>query len=294
MKPGKLPIQPLLLALVPALCTIGFACGGAQKSDLAQLTKRVEKLEKSAEDAEKDEAVMGLLASTLKDHEERLDDMESARRKPPREIRGPSRPDPQAVYSIAVGNSPIVGPKKAWVTIVDGFEFACPYCERSRPTIDQLLKDYKGEVRVVYKHYVVHPTSATIPAKAACAAHLQGKFKKMYELIWDQGFNAGRNLSMENMVALGKKAGLKIGKMKKDMAKKCEAIVKADQAALAKVGVTGTPSFYINGRLLSGARPLDQFKELVDEELAKAKASGISVSNYYPHVVKTGVKEFKR
>ena len=179
------------------------------------------------------------------------------------------RPNPNDIFSVNVDGAPVTGSKDAKVTIVKAFEFACPFCERARPTMDTLLKDYGDDVRVVYKDYVVHPQSATIPAQAACAAHKQGKFKAMYDGIWDKGFKAGRNLSKDNMVKIAKGIGLDAGKFEKDMTA-CAAIVKKDQQELARVGVTGTPAFYINGRFLSGARPVANFKTIVDQELKKA------------------------
>ena len=280
-----------------AFLIVGFVgaqgCGGGQSGKVAKLQQRVDYLEDKVEAMSDDDGASALVAERLETHEERLDELEARARRVPKRRPSRPRPDPNAVYSVSVAASPIVGPKNAWVTVVKAYEFACPFCERARPTMDTLLKDYKGDVRIAYRHYVVHPQSATIPAYAACAAHKQGKFKKMYNLIWEKGFKEGRDLSKDNMIKLGRKAGLKVAKMKKDMAGDCPEKVRKDQADLAKVGVLGTPAFYINGRFLSGARPVDQFKTIVDEELAKAKASGIAKKDYYEHVVKTGLKTFK-
>jgi protein-disulfide isomerase len=195
------------------------------------------------------------------------------------------RPDSNKVYAVPIDGAPQKGPADAKVTIVKAYEFACPFCERVRPTMDELVKEYGNDVRIVYKHYIVHPGTATTPALAACAAHKQGKFEKMYDLIWDKGFKAGRNLSEENMATLAQEAGMDASKFKADMnGEECKQKVQQDQRELAAVGTTGTPAFYINGRFLSGARPIDQFKAIVDEELKKAKerlAQGTSASEYY-------------
>jgi predicted DsbA family dithiol-disulfide isomerase len=148
-------------------------------------------------------------------------------------------------------------------------------------------------VRIVFKHFLVHPQAGTIPAHAACAAHKQGKFKQMYNLIWDKGFNAGRNLSLENMETLAKEAGLDMNKFKADMEGDCVRTVRQDQAEMARIGTTGTPAFYINGRFLSGARPVEQFKAIIDEELKKANdrigKGEATVANYYDEfVIKRG------
>jgi len=148
-----------------------------------------------------------------------------------------------------------------------------------------LAKAYPKDLKIVYKHFVVHPQQATIPALAACAADKQGKFHQMYEAIWEKGFNAGRNLSQENMDKLAQEVGLNVQKYKADMDGECKNIIRQDQQQLASVGVGGTPAFFVNGRFLSGARPPEQFKALIDEELKKANErvgkEGTTASNYY-------------
>jgi predicted DsbA family dithiol-disulfide isomerase len=131
---------------------------------------------------------------------------------------------------------------------------------------------------------VVHPGSATIPALASCAAHKQGKFVEMEHLIWEKGFNAGRDLSQENMDKLAAEVGLKASKYQDDMKGECQQIIADDQKQLAAVGIRGTPGFLINGRYLRGAQPVEAFKTIIDEELKKADErlkSGTSVAEYY-------------
>ena len=153
------------------------------------------------------------------------------------------------------------------------------------PTLNQLLKDYPKDVRIVYKHFVVHPQQATIPALASCAADKQGKFFPMYQLIWEKGFSANRDLSQENMDRLAGEVGLNMQKYKAVMEGDCKKVIREDQQQMAQVGVGGTPAFYINGRFLSGARPIEQFKALIDEELKKANdrvgKEGTTAGNYY-------------
>jgi protein-disulfide isomerase len=204
------------------------------------------------------------------------------------------RPKPDTTYSIPVEDSPARGPKDALVTVVEGFDFACPYCEQSRDTVEQLLESYPKDVRVVYKNFVVHTATATTPALAACAAHKQGKYAEMNKLIWDKGYKANRNLSDENMATLAQEVGLDGDRFKKDMASPdCKKEISEDQQQLAKVGVSGTPAFYVNGRWVQN-RSLDKFKQLVDEELNKAKervAQGTKPADYYKQwVVEKGSK----
>jgi predicted DsbA family dithiol-disulfide isomerase len=148
-----------------------------------------------------------------------------------------------------------------------------------------MQKQYGKDLRIVYKHFLIHPQLATIPGLAACAADKQGKFHQMKDLIWEKGFNAGRNLSQENMEKLAGEVGLNLQKFKADMEGDCKNVIRQDQQQLASVGVGGTPAFFINGRFLSGARPPEQFKALIDEELKKANErigkEGTTAANYY-------------
>jgi predicted DsbA family dithiol-disulfide isomerase len=141
----------------------------------------------------------------------------------------------------------------------------------------------------VKKQFVVHPQVATAPALASCAAHKQGKYAAMEEGLWVKGFDANRNFAPENIDAIAKSAGLDMGKFKADMEGDCRRQIQAEQAALSAVGTTGTPAFYINGRFLSGARPIEQFKALIDEELKKANErigkDGVTADNYYQKMV---------
>lgn len=197
----------------------------------------------------------------------------------------PPEPDPRTVYSVPVDGSPIEGPDDAKVTIVKAFEFACTFCERSRATLAQVRTQYGNDVRIVYKHFIVHQDDALVPARAVCAAHMQGKFTPMKDAIWEQGFKAGRDLSVDNMKRQARKIGLNMKRFDKDMNGPCVERVERDHALLSKVGVTGTPYFYVNGRLIRGAMPLETFRQVIDEELAKAneviKTQGVKAGDYY-------------
>ncbi|HTM22224.1 MAG TPA: DsbA family protein [Kofleriaceae bacterium] len=196
----------------------------------------------------------------------------------------PPGPNPAEVYAVPIDGAPWEGARDAKVTIVKGYDYACPYCEKVRGTLDQLLADYRGDLKVVHKMLVVHPQVATLPAEAVCAANLQGKFEPMDDLVWDKGFKNNRDLSQENLDKLAAEAGLDLDRFHRDQAGQCKLIVAKDQTDLRKVGAGGTPSFFINGRFLSGARPIEQFKALIDEELKKANeriSKGTPVRDYY-------------
>ena len=193
------------------------------------------------------------------------------------------RPNPSVTYAVPVNDAPITGNPEAPVTIVEGFEFACGWCEKSRSLVKEVLDQYGDQVRLVHKTFLVHPEVAREPALAACAANKQGKFAALEPLIWDKGFKA-RKLDRAHMETLAAEAGLDIERFKADMASpKCARQVATDHQQLARVGVSGTPAFYVNGRWLP-RRSMEEFKRLIDEELARAKqriAGGTPAERYY-------------
>ena len=97
-------------------------------------------------------------------------------------------PDRAKTYSVPIDGDPFDGPADAKVTLVKAYDYACPYCERVRDTMDELRKKYGNDLRIVYKQFVVHPQVATAGALAFCAAAKQGKAHEMDVALWDKGF----------------------------------------------------------------------------------------------------------
>jgi protein-disulfide isomerase len=131
--------------------------------------------------------------------------------------------------------------------------------------MEQLLKDYPKDVRIVYmQHPLPFHQNAGISAEAVMAAKAQGKFAEMHEKL--MGMNG--QLSREKILAAAQEIGLDMKKFTSDLdndAHKGEIAAMTNE--MMKVGATGTPASFINGRYLSGAQPLEAFKKLVDEEL---------------------------
>jgi protein-disulfide isomerase len=166
-----------------------------------------------------------------------------------------------------VKGSPALGSTDAEVEIVEFSDFQCPFCSRVWPTLQQVREEYGDDVRIVFKHLPlrIHPKAPAAHA-AAEAAHRQGKFWEMHDAI----FANPRELSPEQFEKYAQEIGLDVAKFKTDVASPdVKARVDADQSEAAKLGVSGTPSFFINGRYLSGAQPFEEFKKRIDEELAK-------------------------
>lgn len=205
-------------------------------------------------------------------------------------------PDPAKTYGVAVDDAPAIGNPNALVTIVKAYEYACPFCEKARPTLEEIHKTYGDKVRVVYEPFVVHPQMATIPAQATCAAHRQGKFKEMDNLLWDKVFKE-RKFEEAYIISLAKEAGMDEAKFTADLKGACVGWVQKHMQNLSQLGVGATPAFFINGRFLSGAQPFPAFKTVIDEELKKAEervAQGTPADSYYKTwVVEKGLKKLE-
>jgi protein-disulfide isomerase len=216
----------------------------------------------------------------------------------------PQRPEPDRAktYAVPIDNDAFDGPADAKITIVKAYDYACPFCERVRPTMDELHKKYGNDLRVVYKQLVVHPNTAMSGALAFCSAAKQGKGRQMDALIWDKSFKVRQfdpdkcwetDAGCPILNGFGQELGLDMNKFKADM-KSCMSVVQADMQALQKFGVGATPSFFINGRFIAGAVPIDQFVTVIDEELKKANEriqQGTPQAQYYQQwVMDKGLK----
>jgi protein-disulfide isomerase len=176
---------------------------------------------------------------------------------------------------IKTDGKPTRGPKDAKVTIVEYSDFQCPYCARAHATVaDQVMKEYDGKVKLVYKNFPLgfHPWAEPAAVAGLCA------FEQDPEAFWklyDYFFKAQQQLNPQNVKEKATEE-LKGTKVKMDKwndcydNKKTLDQVKADMAEGQSVGVTGTPAFLINGRKISGAQPFQNFKAVIDDELARS------------------------
>jgi protein-disulfide isomerase len=210
----------------------------------------------------------------------------------------PEGPDPSARYRIPVAGDAHRGATHAKVTLVEAFEFACPHCATVGPTVDQLLADYGKDLKVVAKHFVVHPQIATAPALAACAAAKQGKFAELKHALFTQAWPVengqprldGEALAPAALEKLAGELGLRADAFRADMnGEDCKHAIERNRAEMIAAGARGTPSFYINGRPYLGPRTVDGFRRVIDEEIKVADAavaSGIAIEGYYDHLMK--------
>ena len=175
---------------------------------------------------------------------------------------------------VAVGTLPVHGPADAPITLVAFSDFECPFCSKGKEVIDQVNKNYKGKVKVYFRDFPLSfHSKAKIASNAAHCAAEQGKFWEFH----DQLFNTQKDWTQKAGDELTKlwssyAAGLKLNTANFDACVKDNkhmAAIDANQVAGEGLGVTGTPAFFINGIMLSGAVPFEKFKDIIDQELQK-------------------------
>jgi protein-disulfide isomerase len=206
---------------------------------------------------------------------------------PPRRV-----PDPNAVYNVPVGDSPVRGPADALVTIVMFSDYQCPFCKRVEPTIDQIVETYGRDVRIVWKDNPLSFHQNALPAaQVARYAHTRGKFWEMHAKL----FENQQALDNDSLVRYAQELGLDPNAARAAITNnQFQAQITADQQLAQRLGASGTPAFFINGRNLRGAQPFEAFKALIDEELAKARAkvaAGTPRNRVYEEIIRNGANE---
>jgi protein-disulfide isomerase len=197
-----------------------------------------------------------------------IEKLEAAAARPAAAPAAPGRPDPSRRYTVNTTGAPSKGKADAKIVLVEFSDFQCPFCSRVTPTLKQILDKNGDDVRIVFKHLPLgmHPKAPAAHA-AAEAAHLQGKFWEMHDLI----FANQAEMSPEKYVEYAKQIGLDAERFQRDVASDAvKKRVAADSAEAARLGVSGTPAFFVNGRYLSGAQPYASFEALIEEELGKS------------------------
>jgi protein-disulfide isomerase len=163
------------------------------------------------------------------------------------------------------------GPGDATVVIVEFSDFQCPYCKTVVATVKQVLDRYPGKVRWIFRDFPIariHPDAPKAHEAARCAG-VQGKFWEYHDVL----FERSPRLSRADLQQYA-------GDLKLDAAAFAECLdsqrfaeaVAADIAEGGELGVSGTPTFYVNGRPLVGAQPYQAFRNLIESELARAAA----------------------
>ena len=170
--------------------------------------------------------------------------------------------------------TPCASNKGCPITIVEYSEYECPFCAKAMTSIKEVLKNYEGQVQWAVRDFPLDFHARAVPAAvAAKCAGFQNKFWEMYELL----FQNTRKLQDVDLEKYGSDIGLDRKKYQNCLknSKKAKDLVAANKSGAFKLGVNGTPAFFINGRKLSGALPYEEFRRVIDEELKKKiKPSG--------------------
>jgi protein-disulfide isomerase len=189
----------------------------------------------------------------------------------PKTAPAPAAPDANKVYEIPVPKkAPTKGAKNAKVVIQEFSDFQCPFCSRVNPTVAQVMKEYGDKVQIVWRDYPLPFHKDAQPAAQAAREVFAQKGDKAFWAYHDLLFQNQKALSRENLDKFAEQVGgidMKAFKAALDSGKH-KAAVDADMAAVTKAGARiGTPSFFINGKLLQGAQPYPAFKAAIDAAL---------------------------
>jgi protein-disulfide isomerase len=169
---------------------------------------------------------------------------------------------------VGVAGSP-KGRVDAPITIVEFADFQCPFCNRARPVIDEMLAAYPGKIRFYYRNNALpFHLDAPLAAEAALAAEGQGKFWEMHDKLFENPYK----LKREDLEQYAAEIGLDVAKFKQALDSGAYRVrVEQDRDIAGKIGARGTPTFFVNGRMLVGAQPVEAFKEIIEEELVSAQ-----------------------
>ncbi len=179
--------------------------------------------------------------------------------------------EPEPLRMEVAAKGPSRGPENAPVTIVEFSDFECPFCARANGTLAQVEQAYAGKVRVVFRDFPLSfHRNAQKAAEAGHCADDQGKFWEMH----DKMFANQKALDVDSLKTYAKELGLDMQAFETCLDSGAKAgVVQANLADGRALGVNGTPAFFINGRMISGALPFEEFKKVIDKELGVAVAT---------------------
>ncbi|HEY0250321.1 MAG TPA: thioredoxin domain-containing protein [Kofleriaceae bacterium] len=176
--------------------------------------------------------------------------------------------DPNASYKVPRGHGPVEGPANAPLTIVDWSDYACGYCNRAQEALDRLDRLYPGQIRWVHRILPLDDDN-TVAAEATLAAAAQGRFRPMHDRLYAVRGHVDRAA----VEMIGQELGLDMIAFRAALdAGTYRAQIIEDVRDAEAIGVTGTPTFFVNGHVVHGSAPLAVFTAVADQELARAAA----------------------
>ncbi len=182
------------------------------------------------------------------------------------EFKNPKKPDMGA-------NRAFLGEPSASITIVEYSDFQCPFCQKGADTVEKVMKEYKGKIRLLFKHLPLeqkHPNARRASQYFEAIAMQDPKkayeFKKSVFENQNETYGDAEKLYKK----LAKKVGANMGKLASDLKSKAseiDKIIDADKEEASKFGFNGTPGYLVNGVSLKGAYPIESFKKVIDRHL---------------------------
>jgi len=179
--------------------------------------------------------------------------------------RQPGSPPAPSLVNIGIGGAPVMGLENAPIVIIEYSDFQCPFCARSVSTVERVLKKYPGQVSWAFKHFPLDfHQDAPLAHKAALSAREQGKFWEMHDLI----FLRQSAIKREHLIQYAKEIDLDVDQFIRDMdSKKYTEEIDRDIKEGRTIGVRGTPTFFVNGHRLVGARSMGSFVAIIEKIL---------------------------
>lgn len=203
------------------------------------------------------------------------------------------REDTTTVWKVPAAGAPVRGPATALVTIVEFSDFQCPFCKRAEETLAQIQSTYGDKVRIVWRDEPLPFHPRAIPAARLARFARSVKGDAGFWDVHDRLFDAQPKLEDEDLEGVARAAGLDVKKaMAAVRGESFDKAIAADHAMAENVSVAGTPHFFVNGRRLVGARPLEHFRPIIDEEISRAEgllAKGVAKPGLYDAMIKDGV-----
>ncbi len=198
---------------------------------------------------------------------------------------------PYERFYVRIGDAPVRGPADAPVTIVMFSDFECPFCRRGYETLERLRARYGDELRIAYKAFPLDFHEHALAAAAAAeSAREAGRFWPFFDAMFRQP-----EVTDETILTAAQQAGLDPEKVRADIeARRGVARVARNLRQGRTLGVSSTPTFFVNGRLVKGAQPFEDFVTLVEQERALAerwRRAGVPADGIYAHAIADGYRK---
>ncbi len=202
-------------------------------------------------------------------------------------------PEDTATWKVPIdSDDPVRGKSDALVTLVVFSEFQCPFCKKIEPTISKVMEKYGDDVRVVWKDNPLPFHPRAVPASVLARVALKQKGVAGFWQAHDALFESQPKLDDADLEAIAGKVGIPWGAVKAAIDdKRFQAKFDANIELGQDLNARGTPHFFANGVRIQGAQPFEKFQEIIDAQLAKAKAlvaKGVPRAKVYEEIMKEG------